>query len=162
MKPGVECNQVFNAPGVGAKYSCWISTLPLKKKGIILHTDPVSMVFEFSPRECLRQNIFIMIFRGNVLKQHDPSLHTIFEIMVSISIYLDLSWNTWLIESLMQLRLSQWITFGSIWELNKPTKIFLIQIASHVAWLPCILIPLNWVPWISASCCTNKQLYIWY
>ena len=40
------------------------------------------MVFEFSPGEHLRQNIFILIFHGNVLKQPYSSLHLIFEMMV--------------------------------------------------------------------------------
>ena len=35
----------------------------------------------------------------------------------------------------MQLWLSQYITVGSKWEPNKPTKIFLIQIDSHAAGL---------------------------
>ena len=35
----------------------------------------------------------------------------------------------------MQLWLSQSITVGSKWEPNKLTRIFLIQIASHAAWL---------------------------
>ena len=52
-----------------------------------------------------------------------------------ISMCLDLSWNTGLIESLMQFWLSQSITVRSIWEQNKPTKIFLIQIASHATWI---------------------------
>jgi hypothetical protein len=58
------------------------STLPLNKKGIILHPNPVSMIFEFSPGERLRQNACILIFRRNVLKQHDLLLHTIFEMMI--------------------------------------------------------------------------------
>ena len=52
-----------------------------------------------------------------------------------MSICLFLSWNTGLTESLMQLWLSQCITVGSKCEPNKPTRIFLIQIASHAAWL---------------------------
>ena len=93
------------------------------------------MVFEFSLGERLRQNFCILIFRKNVLKQHDLSLHTSLIWWYRISICLDLSWNTGLIESFMQLWLSQWITVGSKWEPNKPTKIFLIQIALHAAWL---------------------------
>ena len=46
------------------------------------HLNPTFMVFEFSPGERLRQNICITIFCGNVLKQHDPSLRTISEMMV--------------------------------------------------------------------------------
>ena len=61
------------------KFSCWISTLHLNKKGIILHP---SIIFKFTPGERLRQNSFILIFRRNVLKQHYPSLHTISEMMV--------------------------------------------------------------------------------
>ena len=64
------------------KFSCWISTLPLNKKGIILHPNLVYMVFEFAPSEHLCQNICILIFCGNVLKQHYSSLHTISEMMV--------------------------------------------------------------------------------
>ena len=52
-----------------------------------------------------------------------------------ISICLDLSWNIVLIESLMQLWLSQCITIGSKCEPNKLTRIFLIQIASHTSWI---------------------------
>ena len=52
-----------------------------------------------------------------------------------ISICLDLSWNTGLTEILMQLWLSQCIILGSKCEPKKPTRIFLIQIASHAAWL---------------------------
>ena len=48
-----------------------------------------------------------------------------------MSICLYLSWNTGLIESLMQLWLSQYITVGSKCEPNNPTRIFLIHIASH-------------------------------
>ena len=55
--------------------------------------------------------------------------------MYRMSMCLDLSWNTRLIESFMQLWLSQCITVGSIWQPNKPTSIFLIQMASHAAWL---------------------------
>ena len=64
-------------------FSCWISTLPLNKKGIILHPNPISMVFEFSPGERLHQNICILIFHRNVLKQHDLPLHTISDMMIS-------------------------------------------------------------------------------
>ena len=80
-----------------------------------------------------------------------------------ISICLDLSWNIGLIEILMQLWLSQCITIGSKWEPNKSTRIFLIEIASHAAWL---------VAMYSASAemsatdfvsfCTNKLLKIRY
>ena len=52
-----------------------------------------------------------------------------------MSICLDLSWNTRLTESFMPLWLSQCITIRSIWWPNKPTRIFLIQMASHVAWV---------------------------
>ena len=52
-----------------------------------------------------------------------------------MSIFLDLSWNNGLTDSLMQLWLSQCIIIRSIWERNKPTRISLIQMASHVAWL---------------------------
>jgi hypothetical protein len=58
------------------------STLPLNKKCIILHPNPVSMIFEFSPGECLRQNVGILISRRNVLKQHDIFLHTTSEMMI--------------------------------------------------------------------------------
>ena len=44
------------------------------------------MVFKFAPSECLRQNMCILIFRGNVLKQYYSPLHTIFE-MVVLDIY---------------------------------------------------------------------------
>ena len=50
-----------------------------------------------------------------------------------ISMCLDLSWNTGLTKILMQLWLSQYITVGSKCELNNPTRIFLIHIASHAA-----------------------------
>ena len=50
-----------------------------------------------------------------------------------MSICLDLSWDTGLAESLMQLWLSQYITVGSKCEPKNPTRIFLIHIASHVA-----------------------------
>ena len=53
---------VLSALDMGVEYSFWISTLPLNKKGIILHPDIVSMVFEFSPGERFRQNIYILIF----------------------------------------------------------------------------------------------------
>ena len=59
------------------------STLPLNKKGIILHPNPISMIFEFSPGEHLRQNVCILIFHRNVLKQHDHPLHTISKMMIS-------------------------------------------------------------------------------
>ena len=58
------------------------STLPLNKKGIILHPSPISMIFEFSPGERLCQNVYILIFRRNVLKKHDLPLHTIFDMMI--------------------------------------------------------------------------------
>ena len=44
--------------------------------------DPASMVFEFAPGECLHQNIYILIFRKNLLKQHDLPLQTISDMMI--------------------------------------------------------------------------------
>ena len=58
------------------------STLPLNKKGIILHPNPVSMIFKFAPGERLHQNVCILIFHRNVLKQHDLPLHTISDMMI--------------------------------------------------------------------------------
>ena len=58
------------------------STLPLNKKGIILHPNSVSMIFKFTPGERLCQNVCILIFCRNVLKKHDLSLHTISEMMI--------------------------------------------------------------------------------
>jgi hypothetical protein len=58
------------------------STLPLNKKVIILYPNPVSVIFEFSPGERLRQNVCILIFHRNVLKKHDLQLHTISEMMI--------------------------------------------------------------------------------
>ena len=55
-----------------------------------------------------------------------------------MSICLDLQWNTGLTESLMQPWLSQFITVGSKCELNNPTRIFLIHIASHAVKLATI------------------------
>ena len=52
-----------------------------------------------------------------------------------ISICLDRSWKTRFSKNLIQLWLSQLIIVRSIYWPNKPTKIFLIQIASHAAWL---------------------------
>ena len=66
------------------------STLPLNKKGIIFHPNPVSMIFKFSPGEHLRQNVYILIFHRNVLKQHDILLHTISEMMI-LDIYMLIS-----------------------------------------------------------------------
>ena len=40
------------------------------------------MLFEFAPGEHLRQNIYIQIFYGNVLKQNYPSLNTISKMIV--------------------------------------------------------------------------------
>ena len=44
--------------------------------------DPLSMVFEFSPSEYLRQIIYILIFHGNLLKEHASAMHAIFEFVV--------------------------------------------------------------------------------
>jgi hypothetical protein len=73
------------------------STLPLNKKGIILYPNPVSMIFEFSPGECLHQNVRILIFHRNVLKQHDISLHTISEIMIP---------NIYMLRSVMKYKIN--------------------------------------------------------
>ena len=63
------------------------STLPLNKKGIILHPNLVSMIFKFAPGERLRRNVCILIFHRNVLKKQDLMLHTISEMMIP-SIYM--------------------------------------------------------------------------
>ena len=40
------------------------------------------MVFKFSLRKLLRQDICILILRGNLLQQHNAPLNTIFEMVV--------------------------------------------------------------------------------
>ena len=60
---------------------------PSQQERDYLPPDPTSMVFEFSLGERLCQNIYILIFRRNVLKQHDPPLYTISKMMV-LDIYM--------------------------------------------------------------------------
>ena len=58
------------------------STLPLSKIWIICNPYPASVEFELAPGERLRQDVGILILRGNIWKHHDSPLNTISDMMV--------------------------------------------------------------------------------
>ena len=108
-----------------------LNGLPAQSASVKLWSFIRIFFFLVPSSRCLPSCSFMGMYSNDIICLWTQSLRWWYQ----ISICLDLSWNTGLIESLMKLWLSKCITFRSISWPNKPTSIFLIQMASHAVWL---------------------------